>query len=67
MLASKGVYSQLSPEGVRTDETRLPVLLLVVVGQLRAGGRLTRALHTVHKYWSLQVVKAMQKDILMTC
>ncbi len=48
--------SQLSPESVRTDKTCLPVLLLVVVGQLRAGGRLTRALHTVdHKYRSLKV------------
>lgn len=32
------------PEGVRAHQTRLPVLLQVVIGQLRAGRRLAGAL-----------------------
>ena len=38
------------PECVRTHQTRLPALLLIVIGQLGAGGGLPRALETHHHY-----------------
>ena len=52
LLYLGGILLQLiigaSSEGVSTDKTRLPAFLLVVVGQLCAGGRLAGALETNH-------------------
>ena len=47
-----GILLQLiigaSSEGVGTDQTGFPAFLLIVVGQLCAGGRLAGALETNH-------------------
>ena len=47
-----GILLQLiigaSSEGVGTDQTGFPAFLLIVVGQLGAGGRLAGALQTNH-------------------
>ena len=37
-----------SSEGISTDQTGFPAFLLIVVGQLGAGGRLAGALQTNH-------------------